>query len=364
MGMPTPNEPTPSFDADGRASDDAGLFGLDVTASEAAIVVIPVPFDATTSYGHGAHRGPRAILAASHQVDLFDVELGRPYKAGIHMMAEDPEVVQSNLTARKMVLAVRNLPEGDPAAEPLLAQINAAGDAIDASLYAQVSDLLAQDKIVCVVGGDHSVPLGTLRAHAEKYPEMGILHIDAHADLRDAYEGFVHSHASIMHNVLARTQVQKLTQVGLRDVGQKECRTIAQSDGRIVAFYERDLAHAALSGEPFLQVAARIVATLPHEVYISLDIDGLDPAFCPHTGTPVPGGLSFRETCALLNEVVQSGRRIVGFDLMEVAPGDDGSTWDANVGARLLYKLCGYTLASQGHPVTAGKNAPRARVGF
>ena len=132
-------------------------------------------------------------------------------------------------------------------------------------------------------------------------------------------------------------------QVGLRDIGAREVRQIQGSDGRIVAFFDHDLAQASLGGEPFQATAARIVAALPKQVYISLDIDGLDPSFCPHTGTPVPGGLSFREACALFAEVVKSGRQIVGFDLMEVAPGADGSTWDANVGARLLYKLCGYT---------------------
>lgn len=329
------------FDADAPAEADAGLFGLTTDVADAAIVVLPVPFDATTSYGHGAHRGPQAILEASHQVDLFDLELGRPYKLGIAMRPIDEAVYAANSAARLHVLSRRSLPGHDPRAQVHIDAVNAAGEALFEQQFQEVSALIAQKKCVAVVGGDHSVPLGTIAAHVAAYPNVGILHIDAHADLRDAYEGFVHSHASIMHNVLERTALKKLVQVGLRDVGESEVRKIARSQGRIEAVFDKDLAHAAMHGTPFAEMAANIVQKLPEEVYVSLDIDGLDPAFCPNTGTPVPGGLSFREACALFMAVVTSGRRIVGFDLMEVAPGPQGH-WDANIGARMLYKLCGF----------------------
>jgi agmatinase len=335
-----PQTPAQPFDADAPAEADAGIFGLHVTPEDAAIVLLAVPFDATTSYGHGAHRGPDAILEASHQVDLYDIELGRPYQAGIAMVAADEAIATSNHVARAHVLQRRALSAGDPRAQAHIDAVNAAGEQVYTWLKEQVQNYLDAGKMVGVVGGDHSVPLGAIEAHVRKYPNMGLLHIDAHADLRDAYEGFVHSHASIMHNVLSRTPLQKLVQVGLRDVGESEVHKIAGSNGRIEAVYDGDLAQAALSGQPFLAVAKDIVAKLPQEVYISLDIDGLDPVFCPNTGTPVPGGLSFRETCALMQQIVRSGRRIVGFDLMEVAPGAAGH-WDANIGARLLYKMCG-----------------------
>ena len=121
---------------------------------------------------------------------------------------------------------------------------------------------------------------------------------------------------------------------------------IRGSNGRIVTFFDQALADARFSGETWGQQCARIVAALPQEVYVSFDIDGLDPALCPNTGTKVPGGLSFPMACALLKTLVGSGRRLVGFDLTEVAPSKDGSEWDENVGARLLYKLCGHTLGS------------------
>ena len=335
--MPPAAEP---FDADAPAEADAGIFGLNVPPEEAGIVLIAVPFDATTSYGHGAHRGPEAILEASHQVDLYDLELGRPYQVGIAMTPADATIVKSNHVAREHVLKRRALGAKDPRAQVHIDAVNAAGDNVCAWLKQEVQRHLAAGKMVGVVGGDHSVPLGAIEAHVQRYPQMGLLHIDAHADLRDAYEGFVHSHASIMHNVITRTPLKKLVQVGLRDVGESEVKKIANSQGRIEAVYDRDLAHAALSGQPFLALAEQIIEKLPQEVYISLDIDGLDPVFCPNTGTPVPGGLSFRETCALMQQIVRSGRRIVGFDLMEVAPGPQGH-WDANIGARLLYKMCG-----------------------
>ena len=197
-----------------------------------------------------------------------------------------------------------------------------------------------------VIGGDHSVPFGAIRAHAER-GELGILHIDAHADLRDAYEGFACSHASIMRNVMTRVPgVLRLVQVGIRDVAKSEIDFIAASNGRIVTHFDERLAEQKLEGASWRVLCDAIVADLPPRVYVSFDIDGLDPQLCPHTGTPVPGGLSFQEACLLLKRVVETGHRIIGFDLNEVAPGPEGDEWDANVAARLLYKLCGWTLRS------------------
>jgi agmatinase len=174
-----------------------------------------------------------------------------------------------------------------------------------------------------------------------------VLHLDAHADLRDAYEGFADSHASIFHNVAERLPgVARIVQVGVRDVSEDEWEYAAGSGGRVVIHHDALLAQARLDGETWGAQVQRIVADLPADVYLSFDIDGLDPALCPHTGTPVPGGLSFHQACALISGVVRSGRRIVGFDLVEVAPGPDGDEWDGNVGARLLYKMIGWMLQS------------------
>ena len=208
---------------------------------------------------------------------------------------------------------------------------------------------LARGKLVGVVGGDHSVPFGCIEAYAEKYPGLGVLHLDAHADLREAYEGFTWSHASIMFNVIKRVPgVAKLVQVAIRDLGEAEHAMIESSGGRIVTFFDAELARQRFDGVPWNRQVEQIVSELPRQVYLSFDIDGLDPLLCPHTGTPVPGGLSFQEACALIGGVVRSGRQIVGLDLNEVAPDPAGGEWDGNVGARLLYKMIGWALKSAG----------------
>ena len=173
--------------------------------------------------------------------------------------------------------------------------------------------------------------------------------MDAHADLREAYEGFRYSHASIMNNVVREVPgLQRLVQVGVRDYCDEEDQLVRDNPALLRTFFDADLKREQLDGEPWSRLCGRVVAELPQEVYVSFDVDGLDPSLCPHTGTPVAGGLSFAEATALLRRLVESGRRIVGFDLNEVAPDPEGrSEWDANVGARLLYKLIGFALLSQ-----------------
>jgi agmatinase len=314
-----------TFDPNAAASADSGIFGLDHTAESARVVLVPVPFEATTSYGGGTARGPAAILRASRQVDLWDLETGKPYEAGIAMLPE-PSFAQPS--AR------------DPAI------VNPISREVNAWVRKTCAHWIARGKIVGTVGGDHSISFGAIAAHADRYSGLGVLHFDAHADLRHAYEGFEHSHASIMDNVLTGTAIERLVQVGIRDLCEEEFQRIASSDGRVVAFYDAELAEARFAGESWAAQCARIVATLPQRVYVSFDIDGLDPALCPHTGTKVPGGLSFQMATSLIGAVVRSGRKLVGFDLTEVAPAADGSEWDENVGARILYKLIGWCVRS------------------
>jgi agmatinase len=198
---------------------------------------------------------------------------------------------------------------------------------------------------VAVVGGEHSAPFGLLQALNEKYDDFGILHIDAHADLRRAYEGFTYSHASIMYNVLEQLRhVTKIVQVGVRDYCAEEAALMA-ADVRLVPFTDAALQEASFNGLPWAQQCRDIVAALPEKVYVSFDIDGLTPDNCPHTGTPVPGGLTYNQAVFLLKAVAQSGKKIIGFDLCEVAPSGHDE-WDANVGARVLFKLCCYTQQS------------------
>jgi agmatinase len=201
------------------------------------------------------------------------------------------------------------------------------------------------------LGGDHASPFGLIEELAKRHRGMGVLQIDAHMDLREAFEGFAFSHASIYHNVMTRIPgVARLVQVGIRDFGSRERAFAENSMSRVKVFYDqaiRDRQFAGGANASWGAICKDIVAALPKEVYISFDIDGLSPDHCPNTGTPVPGGLSFPEVCHLFETLAKSGRRIVGFDLVEVAPGPNGEDWNANVGARVLYKMLGATLKSR-----------------
>lgn len=342
-----------SFDPNAPAPPGAGIFGLPHTEEEALVVLVPVPWEATTSYGGGAAEGPRAIYDASMQVDLFDLDVDRPYQHGIHMREMPADVRAWNVAGKAAAEGI--IEHGgagdDPALKAALAAVNALSEKVNAHVEKEVLDVLAKKKVVGVVGGDHSVPWGALRAMAKHEKEIGVLHFDAHSDTRQAYEGFKHSHASIMFNILEDVPaVTKLVQVGIRDVCEAEIDYCTRQGERVRIFFDRDITNRKMEGEPFAAIARDIVAALPDRVWVSFDIDGLDPRYCPHTGTPVPGGLEFAEAIAILRELAKSGKRIIGFDLNEVAPNlaDEADEWDGNVGARLLYKMIGFTLASLG----------------
>jgi agmatinase len=339
------------FDPSAAASPDSGIFGLPHSPEEAHVVLVPVPFEATTSYGGGTSEGPAAILHASRQVDLFDVETGRPYERGIALLPESEDLRAWNTRAKEraqLVIEAGGVHPDNAELRDAAAEVNSLCEKMNDSVYRTTKHWLDQGKRVGAVGGDHSISFGIIQAHAEKYPGLGVLHLDAHADLRNAYEGFTWSHASIMYNVVQRLPgVKTLVQVALRDMSQEEHQLIESSNGRIRAWFDSTLQHKQFDGVPWNRLVDEIVSQLPQNVYLSFDIDGLDPVLCPHTGTPVPGGLSFPQAIALLSGVVRSGRTIVGFDLTEVAPDPEGGEWDGNVGARLLYKMIGWMLKSQ-----------------
>ena len=188
--------------------------------------------------------------------------------------------------------------------------------------------------------------MGLIRALCDQVSEFAILQIDAHADLRKAYEGFEFSHASIMYNALRNKGVSQLVQVGVRDYCDEEAELI-QEDSRITCYTYQGIKEGQYEGSTWIQQVNKIIDALPDAVYVSYDIDGLDPSLCPGTGTPVPGGFSFEEVDYLLKQLALSGRKIIGFDLCEVSPGDGSGEWDGNVGARVLYRLCNLTAASQ-----------------
>jgi len=184
-----------------------------------------------------------------------------------------------------------------------------------------------------------------MKAIGEKHGDFGILQIDAHCDLREGYEGFVYSHASIMYNALKEVdQLQKLVQLGIRDYSQGEQEFISRNSPRVRTYFDREIRERQFEGETFRQIVDEIVNELPQKVYISFDIDGLDPKLCPNTGTPVQGGFETEQVFYIFNKILKAKKQIIGFDLSEVSTSEN--CWDANVGARVLFKLCNMMVAS------------------
>jgi agmatinase len=330
-----------NYDPSGVGQVNGNLFGLPFDYGSAQSIVFGVPWEVTVSYRPGTASAPQRILAASPQLDLYDLDNPQGWQQGIYLPPIDPDLFAQNYHYRQQAaLIIDRLEQGNsidtkPDLTPLLAEINQACLAVNQWLCDRCLTAIANGKKVGVIGGDHSVPLGYLQALATKYPDFGILHIDAHADLRDAYEGFEFSHASIMFNALKLPQISKLVQVGIRDISQVEVETIDKSNGRIIVYYDSQIKQAMYAGQTWGQIAQAAIAHLPPQVYISFDVDGLDPKLCPQTGTPVPGGLELEQAFHLCREIVRSGREIIGFDLCEVGDAE----WDGNVGARIVYKL-------------------------
>jgi agmatinase len=339
-----------AFDQNGMGVRSNQIFGLPFTEDESDVVLVPVPWDVTVSYGGQTGSGPEAIREASYQVDLYDLDLPLAWQQGIAMQPVSASWAALSKELRgKASTYLDFLSEGgevgeSPEMQVILREINQGGERLRGWVRQETSKLLTAGKLVGLVGGDHSTPLGFLDALAEAHREFGILQIDAHCDLREAYEGFQYSHASIMWNALKIPSVHRLVQVGIRDFSEGEMKVIESSDKRVRTFFDSTLKRRGFAGDSWKTLCQEITAELPQKVYISFDIDGLDPKLCPNTGTPVPGGLEFEQAIYLLREVVNSGRKIIGFDLNEVSPGD--SEWDANVGARMLYRLCGLLIQS------------------
>jgi agmatinase len=347
-----------SFDPNAPGDAAGGLFGLPFTPEEARVVVVPVPWEVTVSYRAGTAQGPAAIHEASLQVDLYDPDLPDAWKLGLAMEEEDETIAGASNKLRPIAAEYINwVEEGQPETghgkhSGVPAKVTAEGAKMVKWLKDKTGALLDEGKGVVVLGGDHSTPLGYLHALAERHEEFAILQFDAHCDLRPAYEGFQYSHASIMHNALQLPQVKKLVQVGIRDMCQQEADFIAHSNGRVALFSQRFLSEEKFAKKSWKKVCGKIIAQLPPKVYISFDIDGLDPKLCPGTGTPVPGGLEFEEATYLIRSIVRAGITIIGCDLNEVAPGD--TDWNGIVGARLLYQLCNWMAVSQGRLVAKG----------
>lgn len=338
-----------TFDPNGLGIK-GNLFGLPFTTETCDLIIVPVPWEVTASYHDGTALGPKAILEASTQVDLYFKGIKDAWKLGVTMLPFPEDLYQENKNLRSLALQHISSLETTSAADDynkvIPSKINEACENLNVYVRNTTAKYLNNGKMVGLLGGDHSTPLGFLRALSERHDRFGILQIDAHADLRKAYEGFTYSHASIMFNALKLPAVERLVQVGIRDYCEEEVAVINRAMGRVVTFFDEDIKTQMYSGKTWEKICHEITNTLPQNVYISFDIDGLDPKLCPSTGTPVPGGFEFNQVTYLIKQIALSGKRIIGFDLNEVAPGS--TDWDANVGARMLYQLCNWMAVSQG----------------
>jgi len=346
-----------NFDVNIASNPKNTIFGLPFTEADARLIIIPVPWEVTVSSGSGTSRSGEHIFNASMQVDVFDAETGNAWKQGIFMRHPDRKVLmKSDYLRKEAELYINYISKGEEIEKnnfmcKSLKEINEGTANLNKWVYEQTSILLKEEKLVVLLGGDHSVTLGYMKAIADKYGDFGILQIDAHADLRKSYENFVHSHASIMYNALEEIpQIKKLVQIGVRDYSEEESDYIRSSKDRIVTFFDKDIKEKLYEGGSWRNVVDEIVSQLPSIVYLTFDVDGLDPKLCPHTGTPVSGGFELEQVFYLVKKIIQSGRKFVGFDLDEIAIGE--SNFDANVGARILWKLCNILVAANPLPLT------------
>ncbi|HEX5136814.1 MAG TPA: agmatinase [Planctomycetota bacterium] len=277
-----------------------------VPPEKARFVLVPVPYERTTTYRRGTMGGPAALLAAGTQVELYDEETGaQPLEAGVAVL---PPV------------STRGMPDE-------LADV----------LRKVVRPHLAAGRVVGCLGGEHSISLGPLQAAARVRKGLGILHVDAHPDLRDEYEGTRFGHGCVMRRVLEEKGVARLVQVGLRAVSAEDHAAI-EGDKRVRPFYAHDLARR----EPAEWIGA-VLAELPPRIYVSFDVDGLDPSVVPGTGTPEPGGLSWWGALALLRAALAQ-RELVGFDIVELLPVPHSQVSDF-AAAKLLFKMLSYAVA-------------------
>lgn len=276
---------------------------------KARFVVLPIPYDATTSFKTGAREGGPAIINASQFVELYDHELDlETYLAGIHTL---PEMIPALGSVSEMVERI----------------------------YSSTQELLKQEKTVVVLGGDHSVSIGAVKAHLEKYPGLSVLQLDAHPDLRDSYEGSSLSSATAMRRALDLGA--KITQVGIR-AWSKDEEEFAKSEG-IKQFPADQIVGRTADPSDWMD---QVISNLGESVYISIDVDVFDPSIMAATGTPEPGGLGWYEVVNLLREVSKK-REIVGLDVVELAP-SLGPHSCAFLTAKLIYKLMGYMVQGYG----------------
>jgi agmatinase len=340
-----------NYDPESVSNPNNNIFGIPSNENDARLVIVPVPWEVTVSYGMGTARAPESIFKASLHIDLYDPEMPEAWKEGFFMRQSDSKVLMKSDYLRKEAELYIDYISRDEDVDAnqfmskTLKEVNEGSAYLNNWVFEQTKVLMGRNKLVGLLGGDHSTVLGYIKAIAEKHPAFGILQIDAHCDLRDSYQGFNYSHTGIMFNALKDIpELQRLVQVGVRDYSRGEWDYVKQSNFRVITYFDKDIRNRQFEGQTWKQIAEEIVSKLPEKVFISFDIDGLDPKLCPNTGTPVQGGFETEQVFYLFSKLLQSGKTIIGFDLNEVGVGE--TDWDANVGARVLFKLCNLLVTS------------------
>lgn len=266
----------------------------------ARVLVWPVSYEGTVSYGTGTAAGAMAIVNASRNMELYEEETDTEvYKLGLHTLPE---------------FTSRDTPE-----------------AMMSGLYDRTKELLETDKFICMLGGEHSISAPVIQAHNEKFDDLSVLQIDAHADLRDTYDGTPHSHASIMARVVKDMRIPSV-QVGIRSISGDEAKSL-KDDLPTKIFWARDI----VGRTDWIDDA---IDRLTENVYLTIDIDGLDPSIVPTTGTPEPGGLGWYETLTLIRKLAEK-KRVVGMDLVEYSYFENYDS-PAFLCSKLVYKSLSY----------------------
>lgn len=342
------------FDPNAVGNPNHNIFGLPFTEDEARLVILPVPWEVTVSYGAGTSRAAEHVFKVSKQVDIFDVDGNFGWKQGFYMRDIDRKMLmKSDYLRKEAELYIDYISKGESVEKnkfmcKSLKEINEGSCMMNQWVYDHAKSILDKNKLAALLGGDHSTVLGFMKALAEKYGSFGVLQIDSHCDLRKGYENFTYSHASVMYNALNEIpSLEKLVQMGIRDFCEEEWDLINQSNGRIVTYFDKAIKQRQYEGDSWKNISDEIVSQLPAQVYLSFDIDGLDRKLCPNTGTAVQGGFDTEQIFYLIKKITESGRKIIGFDLVEIGVGQTQSDWDSNVGARTLWRLCNLFVHNQ-----------------
>lgn len=338
------------FDPEGHFTKDSSIFGLPKDM-ESLLCLLPSPWEPTTSFKKGCAKGPKALFEASKQMDLYHPYFKKVYEKGIHWYDKiEEDILNLNVKTTKICDNVQSqLDSGKEPSPSDIEQVNLLSNNFNQLIYENTLELLQKKKTVGLVGGDHSCPYGLIKALSEFHKDsFSIVHLDAHFDFRDSYQGFTFSHASIMNNVITKlSKPPKIFQLGIRDFCESEYKFASEHSQFLL---DQEFQKGKAYGVPFFEILDELFDGLDEKIYLSFDIDGLSPEFCPNTGTPVPGGLSFSEAQLMIEHLHRKEHQLIGFDLVEASPNENlatlGEGIDEVTAVRLLYTLSCFALAS------------------